>query len=46
LPTVQRIIDEHEGLIEIMSEPARGTNIRIVLPLVVEITRPFVEEEG
>jgi signal transduction histidine kinase len=46
LPTVQRIIDEHEGLIEIMSEPGRGTNIRIVLPLVVEITRPFVEEEG
>ncbi|MFT4540470.1 MAG: two-component system sensor histidine kinase HydH [Planctomycetota bacterium] len=37
LPTVARIIDEHEGTIEVVSEAGRGTNFRIMLPLVVEL---------
>ena len=40
LPTVQRIIEEHEGTIEVVSEPGRGTSVCIVLPLVVEIMSP------
>lgn len=37
LPTVRRIVEEHEGTIEIVSDQGRGTSVRIVLPLVVEI---------
>lgn len=44
LPTVRRIVEEHEGAIEVLSEPGRGTNIRVVLPLVVEITSTGGEE--
>ena len=44
LPTVRRIVEEHEGAIEVVSEPGRGTSIRIVLPLVVEITSTGGEE--
>ena len=44
LPTVRRIIEEHEGAIEVVSEPGRGSSIRVVLPLVVEITSPGGEE--
>jgi len=44
LPTVRRIVEEHEGSIEVLSEPGRGTSIRVVLPLVVEITSTGAEE--
>ena len=44
LPTVRRIIEEHEGAIEVVSEPGRGSSIRVVLPLVVEITSTGGEE--
>jgi len=37
LPTVRRIVEEHEGTIEVVSDQGRGTSVRIVLPLVVEI---------
>lgn len=39
LATVQRIVQEHEGTISLVSELGRGTSFKIVLPLVVEITR-------
>ena len=37
LPTVGRIIEEHGGTIEVVSDKGRGTNFRILLPLVVEL---------
>jgi signal transduction histidine kinase len=46
LPTVRRIVEEHEGTIDVVSEPGRGTSIRVVLPLVVEITSTGGEEEA
>ena len=45
LPTVRRIIEEHEGTIGVLSEPGRGTSIRVVLPLAVEITGQSTQEE-
>jgi len=44
LPTVRRIVEEHEGSIEVLSEQGRGTSIRVMLPLVVEITSTGKEE--
>jgi two-component system, NtrC family, sensor histidine kinase HydH len=50
LATTQRIIQQHEGTISVVSELGRGTSFKIVLPLVVEITgtpeRDDVEEAG
>ena len=52
LPTVARIIEEHEGTIEVFSEAGRGTSFRVLLPLVVELAgRPdgateIAREEG
>jgi len=31
LPTTKRIIDEHEGIIEVRSEPGHGTNVIVTL---------------
>lgn len=39
LATVQRIISEHEGTIQLVSEKGRGTRFTIRLPLLVELTR-------
>lgn len=36
LPTVQRIMEEHGGGIEITSEPGKGTLVRLLLPLRVD----------
>jgi signal transduction histidine kinase len=37
LPTVRRIVEEHEGSVRVVSEPGRGTSFAIVLPLLVEL---------
>lgn len=37
LATARRIVEEHGGTIEVVSEVGRGTSFRIVLPLLVEI---------
>lgn len=37
LATVRRIVEEHAGTVEVVSEVGRGTSFRIVLPLLVEI---------
>ncbi len=34
LPTAKRIIEAHQGSIEVQSSPGRGTNFRISLPLI------------
>ena len=34
LPTAKRIIQAHQGSIEVQTTPGRGTNFRISLPLV------------
>ncbi len=39
LPTVRRIVEEHEGTINVVSEKGRGTSFSIVLPLLVELAR-------
>jgi signal transduction histidine kinase len=39
LPTVRRIVEEHEGTINVVSEKGRGTSFSIVLPLLVELSR-------
>ena len=39
LATVQRIVSEHEGTIQLVSEKGRGTRFTIRLPLLVELTR-------
>jgi signal transduction histidine kinase len=46
LPTVKRIVEEHEGTIGVVSERGRGTSIRVVLPLAVEITSQASSEES
>jgi len=38
LSTAKRIIEEHGGTIDVVSEPGRGTSFSIVLPLAVELT--------
>ncbi|MCZ6599019.1 MAG: ATP-binding protein [Planctomycetota bacterium] len=38
LATARRIIDEHGGRIEVISEEGRGTSFSIYLPLAVELT--------
>jgi len=37
LATTRRIVEEHDGVIHVVSEPNRGTSFSIVLPLLVEI---------
>jgi signal transduction histidine kinase len=37
LPTTKRIVEEHGGRVNAISEPNRGTSFSIVLPLLVEI---------
>lgn len=39
LPTVKRIIEQHGGVISVVSEVGRGTSFAIWLPLIVELTR-------
>ena len=51
LPTVARIVEEHEGTIEVVSEAGRGTSFRIMLPLVVELAgrgreSEIIEDDG
>jgi signal transduction histidine kinase len=43
LPTVMRIVDEHDGTVHVVSEAGRGTSFSIVLPLLVEISRTSTE---
>ena len=38
LSTARRIIEEHGGSIEVVSEPGRGTSFTMYLPLFVELT--------
>lgn len=38
LPAVKRIVEEHGGVLDVVSEPGRGTSFSIWLPLVVEVT--------
>ena len=38
LPAVKRIVEEHSGVIDVVSEPGRGTSFSIWLPLVREVT--------
>jgi signal transduction histidine kinase len=45
LATVERIISEHEGNIQLVSEKGRGTRFTIRLPLLVELTRPAADSE-
>lgn len=37
LPTVARIVDEHEGTLAVISEPSRGTSFTLRLPMVQEV---------
>ena len=46
LPTVRRIVEEHEGTIGVVTEPGRGTSIQVLLPLAVEITSQAAQEES
>ncbi len=49
LSTVKRVIEQHQGTIDVVSEPGRGTSFSIVLPLIVEVTgsaRPGGDEQG
>lgn len=38
LATVARIVEQHEGLLHVVSEKGRGTSFTVLLPLLVEIT--------
>lgn len=38
LPTVARIVDEHEGTLSVLSELGRGTSFTLRFPLVQEVT--------
>lgn len=50
LSTARRIIEEHSGTIEVLSEEGRGTSFSIYLPLAVELTgtpvAPAAKAEG
>lgn len=46
LATVQRIVQQHEGALRVLSEKGRGTSFIIVLPLLVEITGRPTEAAG
>lgn len=49
LAMARRIVEEHDGRIEVTSEPGRGTSFRIIVPLLVEIpksARGTVTAEG
>jgi len=47
LSLVKKIIDIHQGMIDISSKKNEGTTVIIVLPLGTEITRsPIINEEG
>lgn len=46
LSTTRRIIEQHEGVITVVSEKGRGTNFSIVLPLIVEIHAMSTEERS
>jgi len=37
LATVRRVIEEHEGTIEVLSEVGRGTSFKVMVPLLVEL---------
>jgi two-component system cell cycle sensor histidine kinase/response regulator CckA len=43
MATVQRIVTESHGAIEIESEPSRGTRIQVFLPLFIPVFIPLIE---
>lgn len=47
LATVRRVIEEHEGTIEVLSEVGRGTSFKVRVPLLVELAgTPRDSSEG
>ena len=45
LPTVARVVHEHDGQIHVLSEVGRGTSFTIRLPLVQEVAGRATEED-
>jgi signal transduction histidine kinase len=46
LATVQRIVQQHEGSLHVVSEQGRGTSFTIILPLLVELAGRSSDETG
>ena len=45
LSTVARIVDEHDGSIQVVSETGRGTSVSVVVPLIVEVAGEAATDE-
>lgn len=46
LSVTNRIIEGHDGRIEVESEPNRGTTMRLILPLILEPENPSAQTQG